>query len=252
VVAARSQLDKDHLSVAVVSHLWSSELNKGRVISQYPVPGTRLHAKQVVGVTLSLGPEPVAVPPLATLTLSQARSELLAAQLRLGKVSSRSSLTVPKGIVISWSDKGSRLLPGSVVNVVVSTGLPVVVVPSGAVGMTYTELRSELLDLRLAVHEVEYWNNSVPVGGVLATGPAPGASVVIGTVVTVDVSAGPHLVTIPSAVVGMSLGQAEALLKREGLGVDAVEGDPQAAVTGTMPAIGTQVLFGRSITLVTN
>ena len=205
---AASALGTRHLELVVSGHDWSATTPSGRVLSQFPGRGSRLHAKQVVTVVLSRGPEPVAVPSLATLDLAQARSALVGQRLVLGTVAHVHSMTVPAGSVISWSATGRKVLPGTAVNVVLSAGKPRATVPSSAVGSSYSVLASQLAALHLGVHELEQYDSSVAAGLVLSTSPAPGTSQVVGTVVTVDVSLGPHLVTIPSAIVGMSQGAA--------------------------------------------
>ncbi len=246
---AASALGTRHLELVVSGHDWSATTPSGRVLSQFPGRGSRLHAKQVVTVVLSRGPEPVAVPSLATLDLAQARSALVGQRLVLGTVAHVHSMTVPAGSVISWSATGRKVLPGTAVNVVLSAGKPRATVPSSAVGSSYSALASQLAALHLGVHELEQYDSSVAAGLVLSTSPAPGTSQVVGTVVTVDVSLGPHLVTIPSAIVGMSQGAATQYLLKIGLYVSGVQGSPLAAVSGSVPAVGQQVLYGRSIEL---
>ena len=248
--AAATALHARHLRLAVAGRQWSPSTPSGAVMSQFPPPGVRARAKTVVAVTLSLGPQPVAVPSLTTLDLAQARSVLRGQQLQLGTVTHRSSMTVPKGMVISWSHAGHELLPGSKVDVLVSTGKPMVTVPPAADGSPYTHLAAQLAVLHLAVHEVQEYSNTVPQGVVIATSPAPGSSQVVGTEVTVTVSLGPHLVSIPSAIIGMTQGEATDYLLKLGLYVSGVQGSPLAAVTGSVPAVGTSVLYGKSITLV--
>jgi serine/threonine-protein kinase len=248
--AAAASLHARHLRLAVAGRQWSPSTPSGEVMSQFPRQGARVHAKTVVAVTLSLGPQPVAVPSLSTLDLAQVRSVLHGQQLQLGTVARRSSMTVPAGTVISWSDAGHELLPGSKVDVVVSTGKPMVTVPPGADGSSYTHLAAQLAALHLAVHELQEYSNTVPEGTVIATSPAPGSSQVVGTEVTVTVSLGPHMVSIPSAIVGMTQGQATDYLLKLGIYVSGVQGSPLAAVTGSVPTVGTSILYGKSITLV--
>ena len=78
-----------------------------------------------------------------------------------------------------------------------------------------------------------------------------GAAEVVGTTVTVTVSLGPHLVTIPASVVGLSTRDAAVLLERIGLNVYETLGSPLQPVSGTQPAVGTAVLYGKSVVLVT-
>jgi serine/threonine-protein kinase len=251
LTAARLALSGEHLTLTVAARQWSSVTKKGLVVSQVPVRGTVVQAKQTVAVTVSLGPEPVPVPSLATFDVVQASSVLKGAGLRLGKVTSHASWTVPNGIIISWSDKADKLPPHSAINVVVSTGDPTARVPSFGVGTTYSQAEGILSGLGFQVREESYYRNATPLGVVLSTAPPAGAVLVVGTRVTVNVSAGPHLVTIPSSVLGLTGTQAANVLYSLGLYVSATQGSPLASVTATEPAVGAQVLYGSSIVLVT-
>ena len=252
VATARALLATEHLTVGVAARQWSSTAAKGTIISQYPSAGTKLLAKQKVSVTVSLGPEPVAVPSLSTLDLAQARAFLKSVGLRLGHVTRHTSMSVPAGIIISWSGRGSRLLPGGTVDVVVSAGKPMAVIPPSADGMTFTALDGDLVALGFEVRQSRYYSDTVAAGMVISTSPAPGTRHVVGSTVMVNVSLGPHLVTIPSSIVGKTADEAAKVLSGLGLGVYRVIGSPLALVTGTQPAVGTAVRYGLSIVLVTN
>jgi len=252
VAPASESLAKEHLLLSVTSRVWSATTDQGAITSQYPVPGSRLLAQKAVDVTVSLGPEPVAVPSLVTLDVAQARAFLTAAGLRLGTLARQTSMTVPAGLIISWSHRGQRLLPGRAVNVVVSAGKPVATVPSAAVGMPFSQLAAELHTLGLVAQPERFYNDNVRPGLVISTNPPPGSQEVVGTVVVVNVSLGQHLVTIPPSIVGFSVEQAAKALSELGLYVSRVSGSPLAPVASTEPGVGTAVLYGSSIVLVTS
>jgi serine/threonine-protein kinase len=248
--AASAALAADHLRLAVVDRQWDAAA-KGSVITQYPPAGADLHANSAVGVTVSLGPEPVAVPDLLTLDVAQATSELRSDRLRLGRVARRTSMTVPDGSVISWSPRGKRVLPGTAVRLVVSEGRPVAVVPPLAPGTSFAALGAALRAADFKVAELTAYNDDVPAGDVVSVSPSAGTREVVGSTVTVTVSIGPHTVTIPAGIVGMSVDEAVKVLSRLGLYVYEVQGSPLSPVTGTQPAVGTAVLYGKSVVLVT-
>jgi serine/threonine-protein kinase len=252
LVTAEALLAREHLSATVTAREWSGTAAAETIISQYPLPGTRLLAHKVVSLTVSRGPEPVAVPSLATLDLAQARAFLAATGLRLGQVARHTSMTVPTGIVISWTSKGRKLPPGSAVAVVVSAGKPMATIPASADGMTYSQLDADLAALGFIVTEDRYYSTTVSAGVVISTDPVPGTTHVVGTGVTVNVSLGPHLVTIPTSVVGVSAVQAAKDLEALGLYVYRVAGSPLGTVQSTEPAVGTAVLYGSSVVLVTS
>ena len=87
-------------------------------------------------------------------------------------------------------------------------------------------------------------------GVVIATEPSPGTQATVGSTVTLVVSRGPHLVTIP-LVSGMSVYAASLQLSGLGFQLSGVAGNPIATVTGTSPRGGTTVHYGAAVQLVT-
>jgi serine/threonine-protein kinase len=124
-------------------------------------------------------------------------------------------------------------------------------VPPIGSSTTFAQMVADLKRLGFHSTELTSYSNTVPAGVVLATDPPPGTREVVGTTVTITASLGPHLVTIPATVVGLSPDQAAKLLGRTGLYVNGIEGSPLEPVSGTQPAVGTAVLYGKSVVLVT-
>jgi serine/threonine-protein kinase len=246
---AKTVLVAEHLGISVAASQWDKAA-KGSVISQYPAPNAKLLANGIVAVTVSLGPEPVRVPDLATLDVAQATTALRSTGLHLGAVRDQTSMTVPAGVVISWAPRGKRVAPGTSVKLVVSAGKPMALVPAIGSSTTYDQMVADLNRLGFHSTELTSYSDTVPVGVVLATDPAPGAREVVGTTVTITASLGPHLVTIPASVVGLSDGEAAKLLEGIGLNVSGAQGSPLDAVSATEPAVGTQVLYDKSVVLV--
>ena len=108
VAGARTVLVAEHLGLSVAASQWDKAA-KGSVISQDPAANAKLLANSIVAVTVSLGPEPVRVPDLATLDLAQATTALRSSGLRRGTVHDSTSMTVPAGVVISWTPHGRRV-----------------------------------------------------------------------------------------------------------------------------------------------
>jgi serine/threonine-protein kinase len=250
VSGARTVLVAEHLGLSVAASQWDKAA-KGSVISQYPAPNAKLLTNGIVAVTVSLGPEPVRVPDLATLDVAQATTALRSTGLRRGAVRDRTSMTVPAGVVIAWTPKGKRVAPGTSVKLVVSTGKPTALVPELGGSTTFGQMVADLKRLGFNSTELTTYSNTVPAGDVIATDPAPGGREVVGTTVTITASLGPHPVTIPATVVGLSAQQAAKLLEEIGLNVYETQGSPLEPVTGTQPAVGTAVLYGKSVVLVT-
>ena len=92
-------------------------------------------------VSVTTQASPIVVPDVVGTSQGAAVSQLVAAGFVLGTVTTQSSLTVPSGSVISQSPVGGvSAAPGSTINLVVSSGLPVtdLLAPSVPSGLTAT------------------------------------------------------------------------------------------------------------------
>jgi serine/threonine-protein kinase len=125
------------------------------------------------------------------------------------------------------------------------------VVPPEAASTSFAALQAALRGAGFKVAELTAYSDGVPAGDVVSVSPSAGTREVVGSTVTVIVSIGPHTVTIPAGIVGLSADQAGKVLLRLGLYVYEVQGSPLAPVTGSQPAVGTAVLYGKSVVLVT-
>jgi serine/threonine-protein kinase len=179
-------------------------------------------------VTVSAGPQPIPVPQVASLTKDDATKVVTRAGLKLGEVTSASSLTVPAGQVISGHPDGGTLLPGQAVDLVVSTGKPTVTVPllQGPTAASYEAAHAALAADQLPSARRDQFSDTVPKGEVIVTDPPPGVTVTVGTTVTVTVSKGQDLVVVPS-VYGDSVSGATQALAAAGFQVTGVIGNPR-------------------------
>jgi len=111
-------------------------------------------------------------------------------------------------------------------------------------GLTATTASIELHNEGLKVRTgTGVFDNSVAKGDVISTVPAMGSRVAKGTAVTVIVSKGPHMITVPQ-VTGGSLAAARKALRQAGLVPGTVSNEPSATiqagiVISTNPAAGT-------------
>ena len=159
------------------------------------------------------------------------------------------SLTIGKGHVVNWSPRGVEVARGTTVDLVVSSGKPLVIVPNVST-LSPTAATSALQGLGLKVTTVTVFHPSIPEGSVVATNYKTGAAVEPGSTVTLKVSKGPELVVVPD-VRGKTTAVAEATLRAAGLPVAGVRGSPSGTVTLTEPAPGSKVRPGRAVTLIT-
>lgn len=123
--SAKSTLEAAGLKVSVKTK-YSTDVAKGKVISQSPGSGNQVAKNSTVVITVSKGEKPetmVRVPNLRYFTESVARSELKNSNLVLGSVLKEYSDSVEKGLVIRQTvSSGSKVKEGTAVGIYVSLG----------------------------------------------------------------------------------------------------------------------------------
>jgi beta-lactam-binding protein with PASTA domain len=152
-------------------------------LARDPTGNTAISA--AVNVTVS-NPILVVVPNVVGQPQAQATTAIQNAQLTVA-VTMQSSATVPLGSVISQSPVGGvRVTPGSVVNLVVSSG---VVVPN-VVGLSQAQATSAIQSAQLSVAVTTQPSTTVAAGLVISQNPAGGTQASGGSVVQIIVSSG--------------------------------------------------------------
>jgi len=224
----------------------------GRVLSQTPRPGTKLTKGHTVSLSVSLGNTLVTLPTLAKLSEADALAALVSQHLKAGTVTRPNNEDVAAGTVISAAapvNASGELPSGSAVNLVISAGPAPRTVPSGLIGDNVDAVRKQLTALQLGLAETDQFSDQ-PVGQVLTSDQADGASVPRGTVVHVTVSKGPQPIPIPN-VAGLSVTDASTALAAQGFGVSSVEGSPLKKVIATDPPAGEAHVAGTQVRLFT-
>jgi beta-lactam-binding protein with PASTA domain len=156
----------------------------------------------------------------------------------------------PEGRVLDWAPKGVELPKGNSVELTVSSGPAPRVIPDLS-GRSYDAAAAELSSRGLVAVRSEAFNDTVPRDRVAGTNPRAGASVARGARVTVIVSKGPDLVTVPE-LIGRPVDDATARLQAAGLKVGSVFGPPRARrVLFSTPPPGDQAKRGSSVNLYT-
>ena len=195
------------------------------------------------------GADTVAVPYVlgiqAALAVEDIEDEGLVPQVR--RVSNSD---VEEGIVFAQDPiEGTRVDPGDIVRIDVSSGKPEVTIPS-VVGQTSEDAVAELTRAGLVAQVVEV-NSDRDEGTVTGQAPSAGLVVVEGTQVRINVSKGPRPVTIPS-VVGLPYDQAAAELQGAGFVVSRIDEDSDQAegiVTRQTPSGGSEGSRGSTVTV---
>jgi serine/threonine-protein kinase len=195
-------------------------------------------------------PETVPVPNLIGLTEERARAEIGAAGLQVGRVDFQADPEVARDRVISQDPNRDQFIePDTPVDLVVSTGRPLVTVPS-VVGQSRNQAESALEAANLRV-TFERQESDAPAGQVVETDPAAGTSVPERSGVTVFLSDGPE--QVPD-VVGLRRQEAEAAVRAAGFEPRVLESDdttePRGTVIDQSPAEGETAAEDSTVTIV--
>jgi serine/threonine-protein kinase len=227
---------------------WSEEFPQGAVMSTDPAPGEVIRGTDV-RLVVSRGPERFRVD---TALVSQPWSDVEPAlQETLPEIqftaAEQYDNAVPAGTVIGFDPPaGTDLMRDQVVKVLVSKGHEPVAVPD-VTGQTPGQAVANLEALGFEVQKGEDGRSAaVDVGDVMAVKPGPGdGPVAFGSTVTITVSIGVPLVTVPG-VIGMKEDEATAALQAAGLKVDATKFFGNK-VRQQQPAAGEVVEQGTSV-----
>ena len=247
VAQAERAVTADKFTVRTTGHASSITVGPGLILRQQPAArsgGQPATAKEgsTIGVVVSTGPPPVAIPSLSSFTnCTDAVAALKAAHL-VGvcpPAAQQYSSTVVAGAVITSVPTGTAPY-GSTVTIVTSKGHAPVAIP--VVSGSYASAAAALSALGFVPSQVNQYSSSVPTGQIIGTTPPASAGPQpFGSKVAVDISLGPQPVIIPN-VVGDTVTAATAALQALGLKVGGPYGPPGATkVLSTDPVAGTSV-----------
>ena len=210
-------------------------------------PTGRMVRGGTITLTLSLGPEVVAVPDVIGVELEAAVHQLEEAGLVVERAEEDVySDRIPEGRVESVSPAvGEEVRAGTTVTVVVSKGRSPLRVPS-LIGKPEHQALAELGALGLQ-GRVEQVDSDKPLGEVVNQDPPSDTGVEPGTVVTIQVSKGPPTVPIPD-LSGQRCRQALDELSGLGFQVDTPLGDRGRVFTQS-PSPGTGLPPGSTVTV---
>jgi serine/threonine-protein kinase len=260
VPQAQQAVKADKFTVRTRGHAFSITLGAGMIVSQRPTTrsgGKPATAKQgsTIGVVVSTGPPPVAIPGVGFLTSCADAVAALQAVHLVGVCPASAeqySSTVVSGAVLGTVPAKTSLY-GSTVTIVTSKGhapvaIPVVTGPSG----TYATAAAALSAAGFVPGQANQYSPTVPTGQVIGTTPDPSAGPQpFGSKVTVNISLGPQPVIVPNEV-GQSVATATTALTTLGLKVAGPYGPPGATtVLSTDPAAGTTVQPGTPVNIYT-
>jgi beta-lactam-binding protein with PASTA domain len=198
--AATATVTEAKLKVGTVTQQTSDTVATGNVISQDAASGSSMAEGSRVNLVISSGPqnatssEPqkTTVPNVEKLTQDDATTGITAAKLKVGNVTQQASNTVATGIVISQDPaNGNLVAEGSPVELVISSGPQMVVMPS-VEGLPQAAATTTITEAKLKVGTVtQQTSNTVTTGNVISQDPASGSSVAEGSQVNLVISSGP-------------------------------------------------------------
>jgi beta-lactam-binding protein with PASTA domain len=230
---------------------------QGQVISTTPPAGTRVDKDTAVDLLVSTGVEKVNVPSVINMTEDDAVRAIQQAGFKVTFPLTRGpNDKVPAGQVFAQTPAGDTPVPkGSAVALSISTGVEQVGVPD-VKGQTQSAATSALKKAGFTVKVSSKPNSSVTKGTVYDQDPAGGAQVPKGSAVTIMVSSGPEMVTVPD-VKGQTEADAKTAIAGAGLVADILDAAPNdptksGLVAGTDPIAGTSVPKGSTVKVYVN
>ncbi|AKA03491.1 serine/threonine protein kinase [Streptomyces noursei ZPM] len=229
---------------------FSANVRRGHVMATKPGTGQRIRGNGTVTLVVSRGPDKVAVPDLAGTPLADARRKLRDLGLVPGTETRTFSDEVAKGSVIRTDPAaGSTRRPDTAVALTVSRGAPVDV--PNVVGSAREDAAASL---RQAGFRVQFADQPVfspqDKDAVARQSPGAGTTLGKGDTVTLTLSKGPEMVTVPD-VGGKDTADATKALTALGFKVEVDKPFlfPQDSVASQSVAAGDQAPKGSTITI---
>jgi beta-lactam-binding protein with PASTA domain len=231
----------------------SSDVPEGEVMAQRPPAGQTVPEGTTIEIEVSQGPNAIQVPSVVGLEQGAAVQAIEGAQLIVRVVEAQSA-DVPEGSVIAQSPRaGTRVKPGSTVEIQVSSGRPTGTVP-GVIGLSTGDAEGVLSSAGMVLGGVAEEASDEAAGTIIAQSPVAGTQAPEGTEVSVVVSSGPSLAPVPS-LVNLTRGEAEGLIANAGFSPSVQErvvSDPalDGIVIEQNPASGAERPKGSTVTIV--
>jgi formylglycine-generating enzyme required for sulfatase activity len=250
--AASAAITGANLAVGAITEEFSATVPSGSVISQTLVAGTLVSPGTVVALTVSKGPQFVAVPDVVGQTQAAASAAITGANLAVGAITQEFSATVPSGSVISQTlVAGTLVSPGTVMALTVSKGPQPVAVPD-VVGQTQAAASAAITGANLAVGAItQEFSATVASGLVISQLPVAQTLASPGSTVALTVSKGPQ--TVPN-VVGQPQAAAITAITGAGFTIGTVTEEysdtvPSGSVISQSPVAETVVSPGTAVAL---
>jgi len=199
---ARQRLQKD-LDLKAQPVVVTSELRVGTVIEQQPSEGTLVKRGSVVRLQVSAGqegPELIDVPNVVGLAFDRAQSRLTRFSVERAERSRTERSSAPEGQVVEQSPRAaSRATAGSVIVLTVSSApraaVEIFEMPN-VVGRADADAARSLAEFNVSRSAIA---SAEPRGRIVAQTPAPGATLLPGDSVSLQISAGSGVASTATA-----------------------------------------------------
>jgi serine/threonine-protein kinase len=238
----------------VAESRYSETVPAGDVIGTKPGSGSRHVHGTDISLVVSLGPQRIGVPDVHNLSADDASAAITKVGLPAPQIVTEHSAHVDNGNAIKTVPAaGKKVRKTTVVKLYVSLGPPIISVPDIAPGTSYHDAVAALQDAHLnPVRGASKYSDSVPKGTVISVSPNDRATEFSN--VTIIVSRGPRMVTIPDIARGSSASDAKAQLEAMNLKVNLEPFLPFAGtdhVYSVDPGPGQSVPVGSTVTITT-
>ncbi|KAA3633653.1 MAG: PASTA domain-containing protein [Calditrichaeota bacterium] len=123
IIEAQAGVEDLNLSYEISSEEYSPGIEKGVILAQFPIAGTKVKDGRIIRFVVSLGQKNVAIPQLGGLSVRQAILDLETSGLELGEIAWAFSDTLPEKVVVfSYPNFGTEIPLGTPVNLMVNRG----------------------------------------------------------------------------------------------------------------------------------
>lgn len=220
---AREKIETAGLTVGAVTEEASSEVKEGTVLRTDPAANTSKREGSKVNIIVAVK-EVELVPEVTGKSLEEAKALLEAAGFAVGTVTEKNSEDVEAGLVISTDPvANTSKAKGSKVNIVVSKGIEMTVVPD----VRGQKLESAKATLEAAGFKVgtttEENSDTLEAGLVISTNPTGNVEVAKGSTVNLVVSKGAAIVMPDFGTLQVSYAEARRQLQALGVSVSNIE-----------------------------
>ena len=249
--AASAQLKQLNLTLAIAGQQFSETVPTGHIISTNPTGGVDVRDGSTVNAIVSKGLERYAVPQVAGMSVADATAAITDSSLTVGGQTTTYDEKIPKGKVVGTNPAANtKLKRDQQVTLIVSKGSAPVPVPN-LVGRSLSSAENSLTKLGLTYDVSREYSKSVPTGHVISTDPSAGTNVHKGAAVSLVVSKGPPLVSVPDLY---KTAEADARATLTGLGFKVTVTYPLGIapfgrVVRQSEPVGTQLPYGSEISI---